>query len=68
MVERDLYAINGKTMVTSSKITVFEVTLADDASAVGAYMYNIQSSSTLLTFPFTKKEIKEISIIGSCWC
>ena len=45
-------------MVTYSESTVFTVTLAGDASAVRAYLGNIQSRSTLSSFPFTEAEAK----------
>ena len=49
-------------MVTSLVTTVFEVTLAGDASGVGAYLGNIQSETTLLSFPFSEEEAKGSSM------
>ena len=56
-----LVELNGHVMVTSAETTVFEVTLAGDALAVGAYLGNILSETTLLSFPFSEEKAKGIS-------
>ena len=63
----NLADLNRHSMVISSKTTVFEVTLAGDASAVGAYLGNIQSETTLLSFPFSKKGAKGSSTFRELW-
>ena len=54
----NLKDINSCTMITSGETTVFEVSLAEEASGVGAYLGNIHSKSTILSFLFNEEEAR----------
>ena len=43
---------------------MFKVTLAGDASGVGTYLGNLESETTLISFPFTEVEGRGSSTYG----